>query len=57
MHRLGLEPTIPVFEGAKTFHDLDRAATALPLEDGHPVIHFETQCAVHVPADFRALLS
>jgi hypothetical protein len=27
MPRLGFEPTIPVFERAKTGHDLDRAAT------------------------------
>jgi hypothetical protein len=27
MHRLKFEPTIPVFERAKTFHALDRAAT------------------------------
>jgi hypothetical protein len=29
MPSVGLEPTIPVFERAKTFHDLDRAATVI----------------------------
>jgi hypothetical protein len=27
--RMGFEPTIPVLEGTKTFHALDRAATAI----------------------------
>jgi hypothetical protein len=32
--RVRLEPTIPVFEGAKTAHDLDRAATVIgPIMD------------------------
>jgi hypothetical protein len=29
MPRVGLEPTIPVFEGVKTVHALDRAATLI----------------------------
>jgi formylmethanofuran dehydrogenase subunit E len=29
MPRVGFEPTIPVFERAKTFHALDCAATAI----------------------------
>jgi hypothetical protein len=29
MPRVGLEPTIPVYERAKTVHALDRAATAI----------------------------
>jgi hypothetical protein len=29
MPRFGFEPTIPVFERAKTVHALDRAATAI----------------------------
>jgi hypothetical protein len=29
MPRVGLEPTITVFERAKTFHTLDRAATTI----------------------------
>jgi hypothetical protein len=29
MPRLGFEPTIPVFERAKTFHALDHAATVM----------------------------
>jgi hypothetical protein len=29
MRRLGFEPTIPVFERAKIFHPLDRAATGI----------------------------
>jgi hypothetical protein len=29
MPRVGFEPTIPVFERAKTVHDLDRAATVI----------------------------
>jgi hypothetical protein len=29
MPRVGFEPTIPVFEQAKTFHALDRAATVI----------------------------
>jgi hypothetical protein len=28
---VGIEPTIPVFERAKTFHALDRAATLIAL--------------------------
>jgi hypothetical protein len=32
MHRVGLEPTIPVFERAKTVHALDRAATVIGTE-------------------------
>jgi hypothetical protein len=31
MHRVGIEPTIPVFERAKTVHALDRAATVIGL--------------------------
>jgi hypothetical protein len=29
MPRVGFEPTIPVLEGANTFHALDRAATVI----------------------------
>jgi hypothetical protein len=29
--QVGFEPTIPVFEWAKTFHALDRAATVISL--------------------------
>jgi hypothetical protein len=29
MLRVGLEPTIPVFDRAKKFHALDRAATVI----------------------------
>jgi hypothetical protein len=29
MSQVGLEPTIPAFEGAKTVHALDRAATVI----------------------------
>jgi hypothetical protein len=29
MPRLGVQPTIPLFERAKTFHTLDRAATVI----------------------------
>jgi hypothetical protein len=29
MHRVGLEPTTPVFEGAKTVHAFDSAATVI----------------------------
>jgi hypothetical protein len=29
MSRVGFEPTIPVFELKKTFHDLDCAATVI----------------------------
>jgi hypothetical protein len=32
MPRVGLEPTIPVFERAKTVHALDRAATVIGFE-------------------------
>jgi hypothetical protein len=31
MPRVGYEPTIPVFERAKTVHALDRAATVIGL--------------------------
>jgi hypothetical protein len=31
MLRMGFEPTIPVFERAKTVHTLDRAATVISL--------------------------
>jgi hypothetical protein len=31
MHRDGFEPTIPVFEQAKTVHAIDRAATVISL--------------------------
>jgi hypothetical protein len=34
MPRVGLEPTIPVFERTKTIHVLDRAATVI----GHKVV-------------------
>jgi hypothetical protein len=30
--QLGFEPTIPVFQLAKTVHDLDRAATVIDSE-------------------------
>jgi hypothetical protein len=29
MHRVGVEPKIPVFEQAKTVHALDRGATVI----------------------------
>jgi hypothetical protein len=29
MPRIGFEPTIPVFDGAKTFRALDRATTVI----------------------------
>jgi hypothetical protein len=29
MPRVGFEPTIPAFEGAKTFHAIDSAATVI----------------------------
>jgi hypothetical protein len=32
MPRVGLEPTIPVSERAKTFRVLDRAATVIDME-------------------------
>jgi hypothetical protein len=32
MPKVGLEPTIPVFEGAKTVHALDCAATVIGEE-------------------------
>jgi hypothetical protein len=32
MRRVGLEPAIPVFERAKTFPDLDCAATVIGLD-------------------------
>jgi hypothetical protein len=31
---VGFEPMIPVFEREKTFHDLDRAATAIGAGNG-----------------------
>jgi hypothetical protein len=34
MPRVGFEPTIPVFEGAKMVHALDRAATVLGFQMG-----------------------
>jgi hypothetical protein len=37
MTRVGFEPTIPVFERAKTFHALDRAATD---NGSHLLLHF-----------------
>jgi hypothetical protein len=43
MPRVGYEPTIPVFERAKTVHALDRAATVIGvvnhLEDVNVVIY------------------
>jgi hypothetical protein len=33
MPRVGFEPTIPVFEQAKTVHTLDRAATVIGTHD------------------------
>jgi hypothetical protein len=33
MLQLGFEPTIPVSEGAKTVHALDRAATVIGVEE------------------------
>jgi hypothetical protein len=35
MPRVGFEPTIPVFERAKTVHSLDRAATVIRMEFGY----------------------
>jgi hypothetical protein len=37
MPRVGFEPTTPVFEGAKTIHDLDRAATVIGSVDTLPM--------------------
>jgi hypothetical protein len=34
MRGVGFEPTIPVFERAKTVHDFDRAATVIGQEHG-----------------------
>jgi hypothetical protein len=31
MSQVGFEPMIPVFERAKTVHDLDRAATVIAI--------------------------
>jgi hypothetical protein len=35
MLRVRFEPTIPVFEQAKTVHALDRAATVIGSEEGY----------------------
>jgi hypothetical protein len=35
MHRVGFEPTTPVFERAKTVHALDRAATVIGEENAY----------------------
>jgi hypothetical protein len=58
---VGFEPTIPMFEGAKPFHALDRAATVvcrhlLIVEETH--ISHETQslCALHTSAFCSSLL-
>jgi hypothetical protein len=32
MHQVGFEPTIPVFEGTKTIHALDRAANVIGMK-------------------------
>jgi hypothetical protein len=32
MHSVGFEPTTPVFERAKIFHSVDRAATVIGLD-------------------------
>jgi hypothetical protein len=37
MPQVGLEPTIPVFERAKTVHALDRAATVIGSYSGYNV--------------------
>jgi hypothetical protein len=36
MLRVGFEPTIPAFEGAKIVHALDRAATMMGLKPSYP---------------------
>jgi hypothetical protein len=37
MPQVGSEPTIPVFERAKTVHALDRAATVIGLLNMYPM--------------------
>jgi hypothetical protein len=37
MPRVGLEPTIPVFERAETVHALDRAATVIDQDTLEPI--------------------
>jgi hypothetical protein len=37
MIRVGFEPMVPVFEGAKTVHALDRAATVMGTHSNHGV--------------------
>jgi hypothetical protein len=49
MPRVGLEPTIPVFEREKTVHVLDRAARGITY---HPPIYqyfLETQISIYTP--------
>jgi hypothetical protein len=38
MPRVGLEPTIPVFEQAKTFHASDCAASVIGMNSGISVV-------------------
>jgi hypothetical protein len=60
MTRVGLEPTTPVFERAKTVHALDRAATVIdPFVRMNPnkiklKINFSLKSVLnHIPEDFK----
>jgi hypothetical protein len=43
MHRVGFEPTIPAFEGAKTVHALGRAAAVICFRLHHVVQLADTE--------------
>jgi hypothetical protein len=45
MPQVGLEPTIPVFERAKTVHALDRAAIVIGLKLIQPLNNLTQDCA------------
>jgi hypothetical protein len=49
MPRVGFEPTIPVFEGAKTVHALDRAVTVFGIS--------EYTYSKFIPVNFADLIS
>jgi hypothetical protein len=59
MPRVGFEPTIPVFEQAKTVHTLDRTTTAIGiiptycLKMNFEALHYEHKTAeLHIARSF-----
>jgi hypothetical protein len=57
MHLAGIEPTIPVFLRAKTFHAVDRAATVTGILSTCSALYHERHLYCNMHDCLRPLLS